>query len=300
MKEKNRYTLVEYKCKVIKTLDSVSEYEELVHKLKKLNDKNDSSEYYANVSYITLPSGRLNVTIHVYHKLSKKSSIKEIDKFTSKYTKGEYIYENKNEFLTRNDMLPDINIAYFHSNKDNKCDLSLKYAPVLFKDDVKYLDPKFYKDYVMSRIQDNDISFFTSLANRYCKYKSKMIPELTEMLFMEANEVEFGMKSIDRLYETAIKLYDALIFERDKNGNKVFDGTNYVKSYRKIRDIGLFLKSYDNKEKKYSTPFEYNEEKDKQEIKKINEQISFAKRRENEMDFINEEEMLDKWDSLSL
>lgn len=299
MREKNRYTLVEYKCKVIKTLDSASEYEELVRKLKKLNDKSDSSEYYANVSYVTLPSGRLNVTIHVYHKLSKKSSLKELDKITSKYTKGEYIYENKDSFMTRNNILPDINIAYFQSNKDNRLDLSLKYIPALFKDDVKYLDPKFYKDYVTSMIQNKDINFFVSLANRFCTYKTKIVPELTEKLFMEANEAEFGLKSIDRLYDSAIKLYDALKFERDKNGNKVFDGTDYVKSYRRIRDIGLFIKSYDTKEKRHSTPFGYNEENN-DEIKKVNDQISFLERQEKESDFTLEEEMLNEWDNMQL
>lgn len=296
MKEKNRYTIVEYKGKLIKTLDTLLEYDELIKKLKKLNDKESNEEYYGNVSYTTLPSGRLNVTIHMYKKLSKKTTIKEIDKLTSKYSKSEYIYENKDSLLDEDNMFPDINIAYFQTSKDDNLKLSLKYIPIIFKDDVKYLDYDYFFNFVDERINENDLVFFSNFANRFSTYKTKLVSLLTEKLFMEVNEVEFGIKRIDILRESTIKLYEALVYERDKNGNKVFDGQDYVKSYRKMRDISLFIKSYENKDNKKIIPFKYNEEKDNKEIMKRLREVGIIEREEKEKDFMLEEEMLDDWD----
>ena len=60
------------------------------------------------------------------------------------------------------------------------------------------------------------------------------------------------------------------------------------------------MKSYDTKDKRYSTPFGYNDERDKDENKRINDQINFLERQEKESDFITEEEMLDEWDKMQL
>ena len=169
-KELRRYSLVEYLGKVERIVKTESDYLLILESIKKNNKKSSSKRFFGNVTkkYI---ADEIHVEVHVYNRLTPKMTISDIDKLTSSFDERELIGYFGNRLKTKNDYIPDINVAYFEDKNsklknENDLDIRILYLPIIYMEDVKYLDIKYIKRCLLYHAESKDLDFFKDLADR--------------------------------------------------------------------------------------------------------------------------------------
>lgn len=293
-KELKRYSFVEYLGKVSRVLKTESDYNKLLDIIKSNNKKASSKCFFANVSKKHIGE-ELFVDVHVYNKLTNKMTISDIDKLTCSFNERELINYFSKKLKTKNNYIPDINIAYFE-DKDSKLknyndvDIRILYLPIIYISDIKYLDIKYIKRCLMYHSDIKDLDFFKNLAYRFESYLSCKCE--IESLYEAIEKVEYKSSNTDLLYYSSKKLLNKLIYERDKDDSLIrLDDGSYQISKRRLRDFGMFIKYYNNSNK--NSPLTYNGHL----IKKIVDNQEFEYRIECENDSRNDYNELNRWDS---
>ena len=246
-KELKRYSLVEYLGKVQRVVTNEDDYLNILKSIDSSNRKTSFGKFFGNVTKKYL-GGEIFITIHVYNRLTPKMTISDIDKLTSPLNERELIELFKDKLKTKDEYVPDINIAYFEDkNKklktENDVDRRILYLPIVYINDIKYLDIKYIKRCLVYHSDNKDIDFFKALAYRFELYLSCM--EEIESLYETIEKVEHKNANSDLLYYASLKLLNKLIYERDKNDSLIrLDDGAYQLSKRRLRDFGMFMKYY--------------------------------------------------------
>lgn len=261
-KETKRYTLVEYLGSKERYYDSLLEYEDVLKEIEKSNKRKTSKLYCGNITTQKLPGGRIKATIHIYNKLTDAMTISELDDLTLSKTQEELIESVKQKLRTQEGYTPDINIAYFENkNKGEKeavhYDRRIKYLPIMYVGDEKYLDMEYISRCLKFHASENDYAFFTGLANEFCFYR--VVDEEIESLYRTVNKCRYENYSSYDMYLSAMRLFRNLILERDKD-LKPLRGNNgeYQTSRRRLRDFATYIRDYRLPERKRKSPVKYN------------------------------------------
>lgn len=292
-KELKRYSLVEYLGKVQRVVTNEDDYLNILKSIDSSNRKTSFGKFFGNVTKKYL-GGEIFITIHVYNRLTPKMTISDIDKLTSSLNERELIELFKDKLKTKEEYVPDINIAYFEDkNKklktENDVDRRILYLPIVYINDIKYLDIKYIKRCLVYHSDNKDIDFFKALAYRFELYISCM--EEIESLYEAIEKVEHKNANSDLLYFASLKLLNKLIYERDKNDSLIrLDDGAYQLSKRRLRDFGMFMKYYNCSIK--NSPLEYNGHLIKNKI----EMQEYEHRFENMEDSFNEYNAYNSWD----
>ncbi|NLC48598.1 MAG: hypothetical protein GX758_04490 [Tenericutes bacterium] len=261
-KETKRYSLVEYCGTRERVYSSEEEYAELLKIIEKSNRRKTSKYYFRNITRNVNTEGMIVATIHLYNRLTMPLTITELDNMTSQLSEQELFLKYKDKLRTRESHTPDINISYFENkNKDEKdavhYDRRIKYIPVLYKEDEKYLSEQYIKYCLDFHSKKEDINFFKSLANEFSPYH--VVGEQVEEIFNSADKVKYQGRDPFYLYKAAYDLYGALIVERNSNGTLIRDDEGkYQISRRRLRDFGFFVRDYDISLSKIKSPVRYN------------------------------------------
>lgn len=263
VKELKRYYLVEYVNTREKIVDTKEETQVILEIINKFNKSKKNNYLYGNVT-ITKEDDGYHVNSHLYHKLTDRSTITDLDNLTSEFNEKELINKFKNITKTKKEYIPDINIAYFDAQdkkdlKENKLYYynRIKYIPVLYKDDLCYLDGEFVEKCLQFHTNNYDYSFFQALANEFCSYR--VVGEQISEIYSTVNNVKDKHYDKQLLFRSAYNLYKGFIYERDKNGKyKRDENGEYIISRRRQRDFGLFIKNYKMRNEKRISPLKYN------------------------------------------
>lgn len=261
-KEKKRYFLVEYYDSIrTKTVSSYEEVLYFLHEIKKYNNRKSSQYLFGNVEIIKLEDSYL-MKAHIYKKYTDRLTISEIDNLTSSLDEKELasMFEEKSKMA--NGAEPDINIAYFETqDKDDdgrvKYEKGIKYLPVLYKDDLKYMDDHYIKECLYFHAATRDFDFFRELANEFSFYH--FIGDEIYKLRSINDKCENQGYDLTQLYIAANKLYEKFIceYEKDESLTRDKDG-KYIVSRRRLRDFGFFIKYYNIRDAKRKSPLMYN------------------------------------------
>ncbi len=258
-KETKRYIIIEYAGSKQRVYDTKEELDKVLEDIKKYNNRSKTKYICGNID-VKFVNGKYHVNIHLYHKLSEKHTISEIDDFTKNFTKDELDgYYVPNSFM-KDGFQSDMNIAYFES-KDAKNENSnpllygIKYIPILYKDDLKYFDDNFIKKCLKYHAENKDTDFFRAMEEEFRFHR--VISDEIEKLRIYADKVDHQGYDSMSLYFVAIDLYKKLIYEREKDGSLLRDRMGgYQISQRRKRDFCFFLKNYNCK--KRNSPLRYN------------------------------------------
>lgn len=257
-KETKRYALIEYCGSRTKHLANKEEYDKMIKDIVLSNRRKTSKYICGNVSTFINRDNSIDAIIHIYHRLMGPSTISEIDDFTTTMTEEELISRFESELCTKEEFVPDINICYFETkNKDdclNRRDVGIKYIPVIYKVDRKFLDRNTIKDYLKYQAETGNFEFFKSLCSEFCFYK--FIGEEIENLYRTIDLVKYQGYDCSLIYYEAVRLFNRFIKEFNKDGEVVFDNNRKPQiSRRRLRDFGMFIKNYGNQRK---SPVSYN------------------------------------------
>ncbi len=271
-KELNRYFLVSYHGTRETVVQTKREYEEMLEKINKYNSNEKNKYIYGNISCESKEDG-LHIISHVYNRLSSKMTISEILEYTTKYTKEEIatIYSSDTEM--QEGYLADINVAYYQDyNKndiDKKYERRIKYVPVMYRDDKKYLSLEYIYKCIKYHADKNDFLFFRGLASELC-FNKKVDKEIEEM-YSVCDKCEHQGYDPYEMYATAKLLIKKYVTQRAKDGSaKRDDEGNIITSKRRVLDVGAYVK-YDGDMSLKNSPLKYNEGPDrykKEEIKR--------------------------------
>ena len=285
-KEKKRYYLIEY-CGVRRhEYDTEEELNDALERLRKYNNRKTSKYIVGNMKY-NKTEDHYVLYANIYHKLTQKSTISDLDNFTSQFNEKELIsvlYDklisaNPNNNKARSCQYPDINIAYFEDkNKEERGNLirRIKYAPVLYSEDTKYMDMQYISKCIANHCDSSypiDYDFFRSMFFEFNNYLS--CAEELDKLLRIVNKVQFAGYNPNELYYAAMNLYKKLIFEREKDGSVIRDNNGrYQVSERRLRDFGFFVKNYNSTTYKNAMSYSYaNNNAKLNEMKSIREEI---------------------------
>ena len=260
-KELKRYYLIEYFGERSTTLDSIEEVKEKINEIRKYNNRKSSKFLFGNVD-VEKVDDKYNLTAHIYRKYTEKSKISDIDAITSKLSEKEVakLYEEKSGM--KDGFKPDINIAYLEtSNKDEdgkvKYERGIKYLPVLYKEDVKYMDPSYIRECLYFHASIKDFDFFRDFANELSVYH--FVGDEVGNLYTVIDKCEHQNLDLTNLYITANKLYSKFILEYEKDESLSRDEKGkYITSRRRLRDAGFFVKNYSLRDSKKRSPLYYN------------------------------------------
>ena len=283
-KETKRYSLVEYCGTRQRVYDSLEEYNNLLNIIEQNNRKKTTKYYFGNVTCVKSPEGKYIATIHLYNRLTLPKTITELDNETRDLTPKELAIKYQDKLKTKKECTPDINISYFENKnsgekEDIHYDRRIKYIPVLYKDDEKYLNPTYIKACLSCHAKNNDYDFFKGLANEFCIYH--IVSEFTEDIWDAVDKVRYQGRDNFDMYRSALNLYNNLILERKPDASAIRDENgNYQISRRRQRDFGFYIRDYNIPPAKRKTPIKYNynipdnkeEEKPLEEEKSINEE----------------------------
>ena len=261
-KETKRYFLVEYygNNRTIE-VETKEEVEKLLHEIKKYNNRKRSKFLFGNVEIKDL-NNKYYLESHLYRKYTDRMTISEIDDLTSKFTPSELANEYKDKSLMKDGYLPDINVAYFETkDKDEngfrKYEKGIKYIPVLYKDDLKYLNKDYIYKCLVFHASTHDLDFFRSLAYEFSL--SHHVADEVSRLYEVVNYCETHNPDLNNLYYCAKRLYDKYICEYEKDESLSRDENGkYIISNRRLRDFGLFVKNYNIRDSKIRSPYKYN------------------------------------------
>ena len=281
-KEQNRYYLVEYARSETKHYNTREELDKALDDIRKYNNRQKESYLIGNMSVVE--NNGFELTTNLYHKLSKRLSISAIDSVTSKYTENELVIALSKrlrsiypEYTDNKPFYPDINIAYFEDrdekDRDDNLIRRIKYIPVLYKNDLDYVNVKKVRNMLEDHANNVDIDFFEALVEEY-KQNRSVDKELDDLL-IAIDRVKNLRYATDNLFYASVNLYNALILEVDKYGNYELDDKGYVqKSRRRLRDFGFFIKNYNSKNYKSTKEYNYKNNKEKIEyFKRIREEL---------------------------
>ena len=132
-KETKRYALVEYLGTVKREYSTKEEYQEMLKTIERYNNRKTHKHFYGNITS-KIKDGKISVLVHIYHRLTEKMTISDIDHFTEGFEEDELINYFKNITSTKN-LEPDINICYF----ENKNTEDEKSDEVHYERRIKYL-----------------------------------------------------------------------------------------------------------------------------------------------------------------
>ncbi len=261
-KETKRYALVEYLGTVKREYSTKEEYQELLKTIERYNNRKTHKHFYGNIT-AELKNGKISVTVHIYHRLTEKMGISDIDHFTEGFEEAELIEYFKNVTASKS-VEPDINICYFE-NKDAKDEIigeehferRIKYLPILYKGDLPFLDKTYIKKCLISHAKNNDYGFFKDLANEFAPYK--VVSENIEELFSVIQKCQFEGCYQMEMANAAYRLYNNLIIERDSEGRIIrLKNGEYQISRRRQRDYGFFIRDYNMFDSRRKIPTRYN------------------------------------------
>ncbi len=261
-KEKKRYFLIEYYDSIrTKTVSSYEKVLYFLHEIKKYNNRKTSKYLFGNVEIIKLENEYL-MQAHVYRKYTDRLTISEIDSLTSSLSEKELASMFKDKSKMIDGAEPDINIAYFETqdkdeNGRTKFERGIKYLPVLYKEDLKYMDKQYIKECLYYHASTRDFDFFRDLANEFSFYH--FIGDEIDKLRSVNDKCENQGYDLNQLYIAANKLYEKFIceYEKDESLSRDKDG-KYIISRRRLRDFGFFIKNYNIRDVKRKSPFVYN------------------------------------------
>ena len=263
MKEEDRrYFLVEYyaigRRIEVDTLDKVKE---VLKETRNYNNRKYSKFLYGNV-LISISNNKYIITSHLYRKYTDRMRISDIDNFTSKYDEDEIAMIFKSKSKMKDGLAPDINIAYFETsnypNKDGiKYEIGVKYIPVLYKEDLKYMDINYIKNCLYFHAQIKDYDFFKDLVLKFDPYQ--FINDEKDNLLETIEKCRINNLDLMCLYIAAEKLYSKFIceYEKDESLTRLKNG-EYQISRRRLRDFGFFVKNYNLRKAKINSPLIYN------------------------------------------
>lgn len=284
-KEQIRYYLVEY-CGILKyEYNTLEDLKLAFDRIRRYNDREKEPFIIGNMTY-KVEDGMYVLYAHMYNKLKEKSTISELDDYTSQYTEKELIKELYDKFrladpdktTNKKCYYPDINIAYFADNsikKNSDIIKRIKYIPVLYKDDRKYLnleDPKYIEKCLEYYAINGNFEFFEELSKEYIYNKSvsdKLI-ELNDTI----RHVKSGEYGSMMLFYVSYELFALLKYET-KNGIVLKDEHGKCQiSRRRLRDFGFFIKNFKSKNNKIPTRYSYtNDETKLRELESIREEL---------------------------
>lgn len=275
-KELNRYYLTCYHGTRETYVDTYQEYEELLKSVDKYNNKNNPY-LYGNIT-IEKCGNRYKVIAHVYDKLTQKSKLSDLLNYTSQFTKEELIMLLQSDTGTKEGYIPDFNIAY-KNNVTNKYEdedgthyeRKIKYLPVLYKDDKKYLSKEYIKKcFYYHAYERKDYNFFKGLAYELDPYH--IVSDKIEKLRIEIDKVENQNADVKNMYLCALDLLDSYIVERTSEGVPDRDPEKYYISKRRLYDVGMYTKYYMTPDAKKHSPLIYNEYYTKEKRKELKEE----------------------------
>lgn len=261
-KETKRYALVEYLGTVKREYSTKEEYQEMLKTIERYNNRKTHKHFYGNITS-KIKDGKISVLVHIYHRLTEKMTISDIDHFTEGFEEDELINYFKNITSTKN-LEPDINICYFENKntEDEKSDevhyeRRIKYLPILYKGDLPFLDKNYIKKCLMAHANNNDYDFFKALASKFSPYK--VVSERVEELWSIVDKCRYqGYESME-MASAAFRLYSNLIVERDREGRIIrLKNGEYQISRRRQRDFGFFIRDYNMVDSKRKIPTRYN------------------------------------------
>jgi len=259
--EKKRYFLVEYNgIKKSKDFDTLEEVNDLIKKTKNYNNRKYSNYIIGNVN-VVFENNKYHLEAHIYKKYTNRMTISDLDNLTSKMDEKELVNYFSSESNTKDGYRPDINIAYFETkNKDNDepiYKIGVKYIPVLYKDDLTYLDDVYIKRCLYFHASIKDYDFFKDFAKEFSLHHfiGDEVSELLDVVDKSMNQRE----NLDLVYKKASRLYSKFIceYERDESLSRDKKG-NYIISERRLRDVGFFIKNYNIRDSKRKSPLKYN------------------------------------------
>lgn len=261
-KETKRYALVEYLGTVKREYSTKEEYQEMLKTIERYNNRKTHKHFYGNITS-KIKDGKISVLVHIYHRLTEKMTISDIDHFTEGFEEDELINYFKNITSTKN-LEPDINICYFENKntEDEKSDevhyeRRIKYLPILYKGDLPFIDKNYIKKCLMAHANNNDYDFFKALASEFSPYK--VVSERVEELWSIVDKCRYqGYESME-MASAAFRLYSNLIVERDREGRIIrLKNGEYQISRRRQRDFGFFIRDYNMVDSKRKIPTRYN------------------------------------------
>ena len=293
-KEQKRYFLVEYVNKLTKVYNSKEELDAAISEIGRYNNRKTAPYIIGNMNTYLLDN-KYYLNFHVYNKLLPKSTISEIDELTKEYDESGLIISLKDNIMSlkpentkdNSPIYPDINIAYFEdkNKKDRSNDYAfkrIKYIPVLYNDDLKYLDASFIINCILFHASHCDLKFFEGILNefRYSHSCGRYLDKIQETL----EEVKYNGLNCMNLYYDTKDFYLAYIVEREikrkGNGNESIlrdDKGNYLYSRRRVRDFGFYVKNYECKMVKKPTMYNYSNNHEKQrELQRILNEIEIT------------------------
>ena len=306
--EQKRYFLCEYcglvpekEPRVFYTEKGLENFLNNVRRLNELLKKNsDSNEhlnncginrfFFGNVTYVE-EDGKYIVSLHMYNRLTPKMTISEIDALTSNKTEDEIIEKYRPYLRTTSPNKPDINIMYFEEKnkkerKDNTPILRIKYTPVLYKGDERYMQRSYVEGAVKDMARLHDFTFFNKMANEFCFYH--VVGEEIDNLRHYVDLCRRGEDYYSELAYHAMQLYDKLIKERNSDSTVCRNNNaECLTSKRRIRDFGFFVRDYMLPEDKRINPMRYRYQLTPRQLellrlKEESKQIKEAQKRKNE------------------
>ena len=288
-KETKRYFLIEYIGVRKMNFNTKAELDAYLEIVRKYNNRKTPDFIVGNM-IAQIEDGKYVLYYHIYKKLLEKNTISVIDNYTSKFDERGLIIDLYDEILTGNEeknnqkksYYPDINIAYFEDKNLNERDeviRRIKYIPVLYKEDKKYLDESYVDKCLDYHAVNCDYNFFKKMVDTYRFNRScdDILDELNRIIDVSQNQ------GYDPRYMAiyAKRLYRRLIYEREKDGSiiRLSDGS-YQKSRRRQRDFGFFIKNYNSTIIKSPTSYAYlNNDTKFNEMQLIREEALKRKKR---------------------
>ena len=262
-KETKRYMLIEFAGIEERVLNSKEEYDHLIATINKHNNRKNKTYVFGNVS-CEKKDGKYYVRVRKYHKLTEKMGISELDNMTSNMSFEELVMTYRDQLFTKvsEGFVPDLHIAYLEDKNAKEktsedVDRGIKYLPILFQEDIMYLNKKYIFKCLAYYVRTRNYGFFLDLANEFDAYHD--VSEQIEALRVAVNKVRYEGYDETLLYRAAKYLYEDLIVERDKTTRVVRDNDGNVQiSRRRQRDFGFFIKDYGMKKSKRVSPLYYN------------------------------------------
>ena len=276
-KEDKRYYLTSYHGTKTTTVCTNEEYERLLVRVNKYNKRKKSKYIYGNITKEVIPDGFL-VTAHIYTRLGAASTISDLLNYTSQYEKEELQLLFEEEAGMQDGYIPDINIAYYENkNKGAKekihFDRRIKYLPVLYKSDRKFLSKEYILRCLKYHVYNKDFGILRGLASELC-FDKKSEEEL-EKMYITIDHCEHQNESLETLYQAGKELIEKYISNNEKDGTR--DRNNEAEvttSIRRLFDVGMYFKFCMDNCLRHS-PLCYNEgptEEKKKELKREEEE----------------------------
>ncbi len=261
-KEKKRYYLISYCGTREKVVQTKQEYEETLKEVNNYNRRSKSQYLVGNITKASMPDG-IHIIGHAYKKLTGPSTISELLEYTTRFTKEELANTLESETGIKEGYIPDINIAYLE-NKDRGAkedihyDRRIKYLPVFYKDDRKYLSKEYVLRCLKYHVYKAHFDILKGLTSELCFNKDAA--EEVERMYRTIDLCEHQNYSLDELYRVGKALIEKYICEVESDRTIARDDkdASYGTSRRRLYDVGIYFKYCGSMSQKHS-PVKYNE-----------------------------------------